>query len=38
LKGRNRLGRRVNGSVGKSFAYGAQRGWAGACWRANSTA
>jgi glutamate synthase (NADPH/NADH) large chain len=26
LKGRNRLGRRVNGSVGKSFAYGAQRG------------
>ncbi|MEK6327925.1 MAG: glutamate synthase-related protein, partial [Actinomycetota bacterium] len=26
LKGRNREGRRVNGSVGKSFAYGAQRG------------
>jgi glutamate synthase (NADPH/NADH) large chain len=26
LKGRNRAGRRVNGSVGKSFAYGAQRG------------
>jgi glutamate synthase (NADPH) large chain len=26
LKGRNRLGERVNGSVGKSFAYGAQRG------------
>jgi glutamate synthase (NADPH/NADH) large chain len=26
LKGKNRLGRRVNGSVGKSFAYGAQRG------------
>jgi glutamate synthase (NADPH) large chain len=26
MKGRNRLGRRVNGSVGKSFAYGAQRG------------
>jgi glutamate synthase (NADPH/NADH) large chain len=26
LKGRNRFGRRVNGSVGKSFAYGAQRG------------
>jgi len=26
LKGRNRDGRRVNGSVGKSFAYGAQRG------------
>ncbi len=26
LKGLNRLGRRVNGSVGKSFAYGAQRG------------
>ena len=26
LKGVNRLGRRVNGSVGKSFAYGAQRG------------
>src|SRR5262245_64724247 len=26
LKGRNGEGRRVNGSVGKSFAYGAQRG------------
>src|SRR5258705_12972685 len=26
MKGRNRTGRRVNGSVGKSFAYGAQRG------------
>jgi glutamate synthase (NADPH/NADH) large chain len=26
LKGRNRAGRRINGSVGKSFAYGAQRG------------
>jgi len=26
MKGRNREGRRVNGSVGKSFAYGAQRG------------
>jgi glutamate synthase (NADPH/NADH) large chain len=26
LKGKNRLARRVNGSVGKSFAYGAQRG------------
>ncbi|MBA3264675.1 MAG: glutamate synthase, partial [Thermoleophilaceae bacterium] len=26
LKGLNRLGRRLNGSVGKSFAYGAQRG------------
>ena len=26
LKGANRSGRRVNGSVGKSFAYGAQRG------------
>jgi glutamate synthase (NADPH/NADH) large chain len=26
LKGRNRAGERVNGSVGKSFAYGAQRG------------
>jgi glutamate synthase (NADPH) large chain len=26
LKGTNRDGRRVNGSVGKSFAYGAQRG------------
>ncbi len=26
LKGKNRLGKRVNGSVGKSFAYGAQRG------------
>jgi glutamate synthase (NADPH/NADH) large chain len=26
LKGRNRDGERVNGSVGKSFAYGAQRG------------
>ena len=26
MKGRNRLGRRVNGSIGKSFAYGAQRG------------
>ena len=26
LKGRNRSGERVNGSVGKSFAYGAQRG------------
>ncbi|MDQ3433193.1 MAG: glutamate synthase-related protein, partial [Actinomycetota bacterium] len=26
LKGANRAGRRVNGSVGKSFAYGAQRG------------
>jgi glutamate synthase (NADPH/NADH) large chain len=26
MKGRNRLGERVNGSVGKSFAYGAQRG------------
>jgi glutamate synthase (NADPH/NADH) large chain len=26
MKGRNRAGRRVNGSVGKSFAYGAQRG------------
>jgi glutamate synthase (NADPH/NADH) large chain len=26
MKGRNRLGRRINGSVGKSFAYGAQRG------------
>ena len=26
LKGTNRLGQRVNGSVGKAFAYGAQRG------------
>ena len=26
MKGRNRNGERVNGSVGKSFAYGAQRG------------
>ena len=26
LKGENRFGKRVNGSVGKSFAYGAQRG------------
>ncbi|MGH2954384.1 MAG: glutamate synthase-related protein [Solirubrobacterales bacterium] len=26
MKGRNRHGERVNGSVGKSFAYGAQRG------------
>jgi glutamate synthase (NADPH/NADH) large chain len=26
MKGTNRLGKRVNGSVGKSFAYGAQRG------------
>jgi glutamate synthase (NADPH/NADH) large chain len=26
MKGQNRLGKRVNGSVGKSFAYGAQRG------------
>jgi glutamate synthase (NADPH/NADH) large chain len=26
MKGRNRFGRRINGSVGKSFAYGAQRG------------
>ena len=26
MKGTNRLGQRVNGSVGKSFAYGAQRG------------
>jgi glutamate synthase (NADPH/NADH) large chain len=26
MKGVNRLGRRLNGSVGKSFAYGAQRG------------
>lgn len=26
LKGTNRFGKRVNGSVGKSFAYGAQRG------------
>jgi glutamate synthase (NADPH/NADH) large chain len=26
MKGRNAAGRRVNGSVGKSFAYGAQRG------------
>jgi glutamate synthase (NADPH/NADH) large chain len=26
MKGRNSIGRRVNGSVGKSFAYGAQRG------------
>jgi glutamate synthase (NADPH/NADH) large chain len=26
LKGLNRFGKRVNGSVGKSFAYGAQRG------------
>jgi glutamate synthase (NADPH/NADH) large chain len=26
MKGRNRNGARVNGSVGKSFAYGAQRG------------
>src|SRR5581483_11200723 len=26
MKGRNREGRRINGSVGKSFAYGAQRG------------
>jgi glutamate synthase domain-containing protein 3 len=26
LKGKNRWGRRVDGSVGKSFAYGAQRG------------
>jgi glutamate synthase (NADPH/NADH) large chain len=26
MKGRNRVGRRINGSVGKSFAYGAQRG------------
>lgn len=26
LKGANRFGKRVNGSVGKSFAYGAQRG------------
>jgi len=27
MKGRNAAGERVNGSVGKSFAYGAQRGW-----------
>jgi glutamate synthase (NADPH/NADH) large chain len=26
MKGQNRFGKRVNGSVGKSFAYGAQRG------------
>ncbi len=26
MKGRNRFGKRINGSVGKSFAYGAQRG------------
>jgi glutamate synthase (NADPH) large chain len=26
MKGRDRFGRRINGSVGKSFAYGAQRG------------
>jgi glutamate synthase (NADPH/NADH) large chain len=26
MKGRNRFGRPINGSVGKSFAYGAQRG------------
>jgi glutamate synthase (NADPH) large chain len=26
MKGENRFGRRLNGSVGKSFAYGAQRG------------
>ena len=26
LKGKNSDGKRVNGSVGKSFAYGAQRG------------
>ena len=26
MKGRNRFGERVNGSVGKSFGYGAQRG------------
>jgi glutamate synthase (NADPH/NADH) large chain len=26
MKGKNRFGKRVNGSVGKSFAYGAQRG------------
>src|ERR671936_506344 len=26
MKGKNRFGRRLNGSVGKSFAYGAQRG------------
>ena len=26
MKGRNEAGQRVNGSVGKSFAYGAQRG------------
>ena len=26
LKGENKFGKRVNGSVGKSFAYGAQRG------------
>jgi len=26
MKGANRFGRRLNGSVGKSFAYGAQRG------------
>jgi len=26
MKGVNRFGRRINGSVGKSFAYGAQRG------------
>jgi glutamate synthase (NADPH/NADH) large chain len=26
MKGKNRLGKRINGSVGKSFAYGAQRG------------
>ena len=26
MKGTNREGKRVNGSVGKSFAYGAQRG------------
>ena len=26
LKGKNKFGKRVNGSVGKSFAYGAQRG------------
>jgi len=26
LKGANRFGKRINGSVGKSFAYGAQRG------------
>jgi glutamate synthase (NADPH) large chain len=26
MKGKNRFGKRLNGSVGKSFAYGAQRG------------